>query len=62
MKDGEYILCEFPLEAVVRVAENQDRPAVRFGKPLENPKSEAGEPVPVGNHNAQFIPVMTWLR
>ena len=62
MKDGEYILGEFPLGAVVRVAENHDLPAVRLGQPLENLKSEAGKPVPVGNHNPELIPAMKSLQ
>ena len=62
MKDGENILGEFPLGAVIRVAENQDLPAVGLGKPLENLKSEAGKSIPVGNHNLEFIAAVKSLQ
>ena len=62
MKDGEKILGEFQFGAVVCVAENQDRPAVGFGKPLENLKSEAGKSMPVGNHNLEFIAAVKSLQ
>ena len=45
MQDGENILGEFLLGAVIRVVENHDPAAVLFGKPLDELESE---PVSVG--------------
>jgi hypothetical protein len=55
VKDGENILGEFLLGAVVPVVENHEFPTVALGHPLDDLESEAGQPVPVGNHNAELI-------
>ena len=52
VQDGENILGEFLLGAVIRVVENHDPAAVLFGKPLDELGSE---PVSVGNHNSELI-------
>ena len=52
VQDGENILGEFLLGAVIRVVENHDPAAVLFGKPLDELESE---PVSVGNHNSELI-------
>ena len=51
MEDGENILGEFLLGAVIRVVQNQDLAAVLLGHPLDEFKAEPGEAVSVGNHN-----------
>ena len=62
MEDGENILGEFLLGAVIRVAENHDFAAVLLGHPLDEFKAEPGEAVLVGNHNAELIAAMELLQ
>ena len=42
--------------------ENQDLPAVLLDQPLDEFKSEPGEPVPVGNHKSELIPPVNSLQ
>ena len=42
--------------------ENQDLPAVLLDQPLNEFKSEPGEPVPVGNHKSELIAAMESLQ
>ena len=62
MEDGENILGEFPLGAVVLVVENHDPAAVLFGKPLNELEPEPGESVSVGNHNSELIAAVKSLQ
>ena len=55
MEDGENILGEFLLGAVIRVVQNQDLAAVLLGHPLDEFKAEPSEAVSVGNHNLELI-------
>jgi hypothetical protein len=55
VKDGENILGEFLLGAVVLVAENHEFSTVALDHPLDDLESEAGQPVPVGNHSSELI-------
>ena len=55
MQDGENILGEFLLGAVIVTAENQDFSAVSFNLPPDEVKSESGKPVLVGNHKLELI-------
>ena len=58
MEDGENILGEFLLGAVILVVENQDVAAVLLGHPLDEFKAEPGDAVSVGNHNCELISAM----
>jgi hypothetical protein len=60
MQDGENILREFLLGAVVRLSENHDFPAVTLAldEPFDEFETEPGESVAVGNHKAEFISAM----
>ena len=58
MEDGENILGEFLVGAVIRVVQNQDLAAVLLGHPLDEFKAEPGEAVSVGNHNLELIAAM----
>ena len=62
MQDGENILREFLLGAVVFVTENHDASAVLLGQPLDKLESEPGESVFVGNHNAELIASVKTLQ
>ena len=42
--------------------ENQDLTAVLLDQPLDEFKSEPGEPVPVGNHKSELIAAMESLQ
>ena len=58
MQDGEYILGELGLGAGIRLVENHDCAAVLLDQPLDEFKAESGQPVPMGNHNIEFIAAM----
>ncbi len=62
MEDGENILGEFLFGAVILVVENHDPAAVLLGKPLDELESEPGEPVSMGNHNAELIAAVKPLQ
>ena len=60
--DRENILGAFLFGAVIRVVENHDPAAVRFGKPLDKLESEPGKLVPVGNHSSELIAALKSLQ
>ena len=62
VQDRENILGEFRFGAVIRVAENHDLAAVLLRHPPDEFEPEPGEPVSVGNHNAELIAAMESLQ
>ena len=54
MQDGENILGEFLLGAVIVSAENHDLPAVSLNLPPDEVESKWGKAVFVGNHKTEL--------
>ena len=55
MQDGENILGEFLLGAVIISVENHDLSTISLNLPFDEVEPESGKPVPVGNHKPELI-------